>query len=143
MPIISSCSSPHLAACFAAPLVISLSFHRLQSLSSFMSLRSSRPRLMMHVFFAPRLFLIPLSSLSYDRRFVVFFCLIHYTARPHVVYVEFFCLALLRQLLWCSIGIRDHRGDPTTVTLLISCSHFCIEFSWVGVACRGTPLHSM
>ena len=38
-----------------------------------MSLRSSRPRLMMHVFFAPRLFLIPLSSLSYDRRFVFFF----------------------------------------------------------------------
>lgn len=75
--------------------------------------------------------------------FRIFFCLIHYTARPHVVYVEFFCLALLRQLLWCSIGIRDHRGDPTTVTLLISCSHFCIEFSWVGVACRGTPLHSM
>lgn len=38
-----------------------------------MSFRSSRPRLMMHVFFAPRPFLISLSSLSYDHPSVFFF----------------------------------------------------------------------
>ena len=67
--------------------------HRLQSLkiSSSMSFRSSRPRIMMHVFFAPRPSSIPLNSPSYDHPFVFFLfgsSPIHYITGPHVVRVE-------------------------------------------------------
>ena len=89
-----------------------------------MSLRNSRPRIMMHVSIALRLPPIHPSSLPYDHPSVFFVRPSPYITLQDLAPFASNLFHFLHQLLWCSVRIHGYRSDSSIVNLLILCSHF-------------------